>query len=244
MLEISDYDQYVHDVLSKGPRCGCIDAQNLGESSWGMATVPWFVTSFPGGMDKNRVLQIYGQAFADISAACGLKFRNVATSGEANILVGTGSGSRSNFDGPSGTLAWAYLPSGRNFTGKVEVRFDLAETWIDNPNANGILLRNVACHEFCHAVGLSHNNIKNQLLNPYYTRNIFVPQVEDRRQLQVLYGKAATPAPGPTPTPTDPKTPASDIVAAKFLLKDGRILGADTFKELPANAITGAEWSF
>ncbi len=238
----TSYDDYVTHVLAKGPRCGCIDAANLGESRWGLATVSWGVSSFPSGLSQDRVLQLYQQAFDSWSAVCGLKFTRVAAA-NANIVIGTGRGSRSNFDGPNGTLAWAYLPSGRNFTGRLEVRFDLDETWIDNPQARGILLLNVAAHEFGHAIGLSHNSVKNQLLNPYYAPAISKPQSYDIQEIQTLYGKpAATPT-----TPTSPNVPVSAVRAVKVQLADGRVFGASgdrPMAELPANALVGQEWSF
>lgn len=246
----ANYADYVNHVLARGPRCGCIDAANLGESFWGLATVAWGVSSFPTGLSQDRVLQLYQQAFDSWSAVCGLKFTRVAAA-DANIVIGTGRGSRSNFDGPNGTLAWAYLPSGRNFRGRLEVRFDLDETWIDNPQARGILLLNVACHEFGHAIGLSHiTNVSNQLLNPYYSAAISKPQSEDARQVQTLYGKpVATPAPTPTPTPTptDPAAPVSDVIAMKWQHRNGDVYGASVdqpIRKLPANGLVGQEWSW
>lgn len=241
----NSYADYVNHVLAKGPRCGCIDAANLGESFWGLKTVAWGVASFPSGLSQDRVLQLYEQAFASWSAVCNLKFTRVAPA-NANIVIGTGRGARSNFDGKNGTLAWAYLPSGRNFTGRLEVRFDLDETWVDNPQARGILLLNVACHEFGHAIGLSHNSVKNNLLNPYYSPSISTPQAYDIQEVQQLYGKpTATPAP-PT-TPTDPSVPVAAVKAVKVQLADGRVFGAagnSPLAEIPANAMTGQEWSF
>lgn len=239
----SSYDDYVRDVLAKGPRCGCLDTANLGESKWGLGTVSWGVASFPGGIEQSRVLDIYEAAFRSWSNVCKLKFQFASNANQANIVIGTGRGARSNFDGKNGTLAWAYLPSGSNFKGQLQVRFDLDETWVDNPQARGILLLNVAAHEFGHAIGLSHNNVAKQLLNPYYNSAIDKPQSYDIQQIQSLYGKPVV-EPTPTPDPTDPSKPASDIVRAKYLLRDGRVLGADKFVEIPATALTGPEWSF
>lgn len=241
----NSYADYVNHVLAKGPRCGCIDAQNLGESFWGLKTVPWGVSSFPTGLTQDRVIAIYTQAFAQWSAVCGLQFKQVDAN-QANIVIGTGRGARANFDGKNGTLAWAYLPSGRNFTGRVEVRFDLDESWVDNPQAQGILLLNVACHEFGHAIGLSHNSVKNNLLNPYYSPGISKPQGEDIRQVVSLYGKPVA-APAPNPTPTNP-TPGTDpVIATKMKHRSGLIRAAsetEPLHDLPANAMTGEEWNW
>ncbi len=118
----------------------------------------------------------------------------------------------------------------------MEVRFDLDETWIDNPQARGILLLNVACHEFGHAIGLSHNSVKNNLLNPYYSAAISKPQSEDIRQVVSLYGgPVATPAPGPTPG-----TPSSGApLAIKILDPNGvDVWYADKFTKVPRNAMS------
>lgn len=233
----TSYADYVDSVLAKGPRCGCLDVALLGESRWGLKEVAWGIANYPsGGLSQQRVAEIYAQAFASWSAVCGLKFKQVAAN-QANIVIGTGRGQRSNFDGPSGTLAWAYLPGGSNYVGQVEVRFDLDETWIDNPQANGILLLNVAAHEFGHAIGLSHNNVRANLLNPIYNRSIATPQAEDIRQIVSLYGQpTANPTPTPTPTPT-PGTPSAAPKAVKILLADGNVAYADNFRIIPANAM-------
>jgi hypothetical protein len=236
------YADYAADILSLAPRCGCLDAQPLGESKWGIKEVAYAFSSFPGGMSNLRALAVIRKAFDSWEAVCGLKFKQVGNVTEANIDIGGARGSRASFDGPNGTLAWAYLPKGANFTGRLQVRFDLDETWIESQAANGILLENVACHEIGHAIGLSHiNNIAKQLLNPYYAAAISKPQSEDIRQIQTLYGRpAAAPAPTPTPAPT----PGGAIypVKSQTLMSNGEVWGAKDFVKLPQQGNSFLEW--
>jgi matrix metalloproteinase-14 (membrane-inserted) len=230
-----DYSDYVQDVLAHAPRCGVIDSQPLGESKWGLPEVTYSFSSYVGGMAQSQVETVIRQAFDSWEAVCGLKFRQVAAS--ANIDIGAARGSRANFDGPNGTLAWAYLPSGNRFTGRLQVRLDLDERWIADTGANGILLLNVAAHEFGHAIGLSHiNSVRNQLLNPTYNKNISKPQSEDIKQSRQLYGAATT----PTPTPADPATPTVPVGAPraiKVLGADGRVWGFSNPVEIPPNSL-------
>jgi hypothetical protein len=51
-------------------------------------------------------------AFQQWEEHCELDITRVTTAAGANMILSTGSGRGDNFDGPSGTLAWAYLPPG------------------------------------------------------------------------------------------------------------------------------------
>ncbi len=242
----SDYEKdAIADMLAKGSRCGNHDSQNLGESSWGIREVTWGVESWVTGLSQEVQIALLTQAFASWAKVCNLTFRRVDVN-KANIVIGTGRGSRSNFDGPNGTLAWAYLPSGRGFTGRLQMRFDLDETWIDNPRLRGILFLNVATHEIGHTLGLSHITKSAQLMNAYYSPPIFEPQQWDIADVVSLYGPAVATPTTPT-TPTNPNVPVSAVKAVKVQLADGRVFGASggtVLAELPANGMVGQEWSW
>jgi hypothetical protein len=83
------------------------------------------------------------------------------------------------------------------------MKFDLDETWIENANQRGILLENVACHEFGHLLGLTHSQVQGALMAPYYNAAISTPQQnDDIPRILARYGPAtAQPPVGPTPTP-------------------------------------------
>ncbi len=232
----SDYEKAaLADAFARGPRCGCIDVQNLGESSWGVKEVTWGVASFVSGLSQEVQIALLTQAFGSWAKVCGLTFRRVTDLSQANIVIGTGRGSRSNFDGPNGTLAWAYLPRGKGFRGQVEMRFDLDETWIDNPRLRGIYFLAVAAHEIGHTLGLSHISIAAQLMNAFYAADIWAPQSEDIRQIVSLYGPSVA---QPT-TPTNPTNPAPSGApqAVRILGADGKVYYADNFREVPRESL-------
>ena len=106
---------------------------------------------------------------------------------KADIIVTTGKGVQHQFDGRGGTLAWAYMPQGKNE--KLLMRFDLDETWVADKTNRGILLSNVACHEFGHLLGLGHSKKSQALMAPYYNPFVSAPQADDDiPKIQKLYG--------------------------------------------------------
>lgn len=239
MDDALDYGDYLAG-LNPGPRCGCLDVRNLGESKWALAEVDWAVSSRPTGpaltADSFDASLVW--AFNEWAKVCGLKFKRIESTQQANIVIGAARGRRNNFDGASGVLAWCELPGGSNYSGRVQLMFDMDEAWDSQ-----ILLRNVACHEIGHGIGLSHNNVKSQLMNPIYSRSIASPQAYDISEIQTLYGKPV--ATNPTPTPPSPSAPVGAPKAVKVLGSDGRIWGASRFVEIPANALMeGEQWVF
>lgn len=239
MADALDYGDYLAG-LNPGPRCGCLDVRNLGESKWAIETVDYAIGSRPTGpaLNADAFDAAMAWAFNEWAKVCGLKFRRVESLRQCNILIGAARGSRNNFDGPSGVLAWCGLPNGNNFRGQVPLMFDIDEDW-----ESQIRVRNVACHEIGHGIGLSHNNVKSQLMNPIYSRSIASPQAYDISEIQTLYGKPV--ATNPTPTPPSPSAPVGAPKAVKVLGSDGRIWGASRFVEIPANALMeGDQWVF
>ncbi len=154
--------------------------------------------------------QLFGY-LPELEKVCGLKFSVAGTQSAADIVIGAGRGRSADFDGPSGTLAYAYLP-GEEFDGQLRLMFDDDETWSVDPASRGILLKNVFLHEIGHNLGLSHSQVKSALMAPYYTPGIAIPQQnDDIPRLQSLYGKALVPVPTPTPDPTpDPLPPPGE----------------------------------
>ena len=234
------------------PRCGCPDVIDEANSThkmymrmqsvieanmarWNKKGLTYAVHSYVGGgLSKKTQEEIFAGAFKAWDDVCGINICRVSSTSKADLVLSTGSGRRHNFDGRGGTLAWAYLPNGRD--NQLLMRFDLAETWVHNPRDRGILLFNVACHEFGHMLGLTHSKKRGALMAPYYNPSVAVPQWDDDiPRVQARYGKEQAPAPTPTPTPTpspSPGTPGTDDeeifnVRCKGLQVDGYTLFAN-----------------
>jgi hypothetical protein len=143
-------------------------------------------------------------AWNDWQAAADIVLTPTNSQQGADIVIATGRGPGQSFDGPSGTLAWAFLPNGSDQ--QLLMRFDFDERWAkDSPQA-GVLFRNVACHEFGNLLGLEHSRQSSALMAPFYSPSIVSPQAnDDIPRIQALYGKATSPIPTP-PVPLPPAT--------------------------------------
>lgn len=193
------------------PRCSCPDVLEIQteEYKWRKNHIKYYVNAYVNGLDKNTQNAIFAQAFNSWKDVCDLTFEQINTATNADIIISTGRGRGSNFDGPSGTLAWAQLPQGNNQ--QLIMKFDLDETWVNSPTQRGILLLNVAAHEFGHNLGLGHSKVQSALMAPYYSAAISKPQKnDDVPRIQSLYGlpknEPTTPTPQPKPDDGDGQT--------------------------------------
>lgn len=187
-----------------GYRCAVSDitSEQLNVRKWGLRRLTYQIVNRDRDLSANEWDKAIQEAFSFWSEVCNLQFTKVNSN--ANIRIDVGSGRKDNFDGPSGTLAWAQLPPQSNYRGQLLMKFDIAETWIINPRYRGILLLNVACHEIGHILGLGHSKVQSALMAPYYSPNVEKPQNDDIRRIQSLYGRpTSTPTPTPVPTPQD-----------------------------------------
>ena len=177
------------------PRCGCPDVfihDEGPQKKWGNPNLAYFIANRDEDLSAEEWDQKLEEAFNGWSEVCNMKFRRVVGRGNANIIIDIGSGPEEHFDGPGGTLAWAYLPPRPNFNGQLLMRFDTKETWITDPKERGCLLLNVAAHEIGHILGLNHSEIDGALMAPYYNSEIGRPQEhDDIPRIQKLYGQAA-----------------------------------------------------
>jgi len=210
-------DAQVVRAMKTMPRCGCRDYNLISPFAfgnapkWGPGVIKYFIQRYVTGLstnDQDDLLRMAFQSWADVAD---LAFERTTQQSGANIVISTGRGSADNFDGPSGTLAWAYLPPQAGFRGQLLMRFDIDETWIANKNDRGILYLNVAAHEFGHLLGLDHSKNSKALMAPYYSAAIAKPQQnDDVKRIQALYGAPTTPPP-PPPPPPPPSPPSGRI---------------------------------
>lgn len=176
---------------------------------WQKTGITYRIRDYLPGISKSDFESAVFQAFQNWTRYGNIDVRPAAANDlTPDIIISTGQGPQSNFDGPGGVLAWAYLPSGTADT-QLLMEFDLAETWTIDAAARGTLVANVACHEFGHLLGLSHSVIQGALMAPYYNASIAVPQLKDDvTRFQVRYGVRAQ-----DPTPEEPPivvTPIDD----------------------------------
>lgn len=206
----------------EAPRCGCPDivrdrhvcakglkrAVNASLPRWRKQGVSYTIADYLPGIQKADQDRVVAQAFSAWT-----KYGNLdvfpAVSGTPDIVISYGRGQQSNFDGPGGTLAWAYLPNGSDQ--QLLMRFDLDESWSLTPQQRGILILNVATHEFGHLLGLDHSRVQGALMAPYYNAAIDAPQQnDDIPRFQARYGERTTPLPPPPPVPQ----PADKVLVA------------------------------
>lgn len=182
------------------PRCAMPDVlRSVENARWRKNRLTYFIQQYPTSLSRADVDDLVRLALADWEKVADVKFSQVSNT-TADIIVGT-----ERMDGPSGTLAWAYLPSGDD--SQLTTRWDSGETWTKT-SGTGILLRNVTCHEFGHILGLEHSRVSSALMAPFYSPNVVGPQQsDDIPRIVGLYG-AANPAPSPNPTPTPTPTPS------------------------------------
>lgn len=190
-------------VITNPCRCGVADimAARTEEYRWKKTNLTYYVNGDIGdGISITQQKQVFAQAWKAWYDLTNISIREV-DSRQADIIIGVGSGRRYQFDGPNGTLAWAHLPPGDDR--QLQVFFDLDERWILSANQQGILLLNVATHEFGHILGLEHSKVKTALMAPYYSVNVSKPQLtDDIPRIQAIYGKKNTqPDPEPIPDP-------------------------------------------
>lgn len=194
------------------PRCGVIDALRMVEfARWRKNNLTYRIERYVPGMstsDQDDLQEEGWKAWMDLAD---VKVTRV-TGTKADITITALEGRQNGMDGPSGTLAWCYLPTGSD--SPLTLAFDLAESWVRSlsQGQRGIIYGNVDKHEKGHAFGLDHSRVSSALMAPYYSPAISKPQNnDDVSRIVALYGAATG-----TPTPPTTPTPTGDTVAVKI----------------------------
>ena len=208
-------------ILTQKPRCGCPDrllGEARGVNSWGLDELTYASLSYVDGLLPSTQDELLEEAFNSWAKVCNLRFKMVrGTTFNPNLKIYKGRGSQDGFDGPFGTLAYAYLPSRPKYTGSLVMKFDNDETWLAaSTRERGILYLNVAAHEIGHLLGLDHSRERGALMAPYYDPNVEKPQKhDDIPRIQSLYGP-------PIAFPPDPVPPSSDELSLSDFTPEGQ----------------------
>ena len=187
----------------ESPRCGVSDALRATEDArWRKTRLNYFVESYVGQLDRGTQDDLFKAAWQSWADAADVRFTQVGSQAQADLIISTGRGARPGFDGPGKVLAWAQLPNGTD--SPLLMRFDLDESWTIQ------LLRCVAAHEFGHLLGLDHSQQRTALMYPYANQQIWTPQPrDDVPRIQSYYGPPQTEV---DPPPTDSGPLAAWIV--------------------------------
>lgn len=170
-------------------------------SKWDKSTVTYSFVSYTSQLQRGTQRRAISQALAKWSAQANINFREVSGN-RADILISYGRGNHGDnypFDRQGGTLAHAFFPGSGEISG--DTHFDDAEEWtMDTPD--GTNLEIVAAHEFGHALGLGHSNVRGALMAPYYAG--YDPNYglgnDDIQAIQSVYGVRRADPPTRAPT--------------------------------------------
>jgi len=176
----------------KDPVDGNINSRHkryaLQGSRWGTRNITYRVAKYPTTtrLTKDDVDRTLQEAFSIWEKHTNLKFKK-KQSGDVLIKISferNDHGDDDPFDGFGGTLAHAFFPI---YGG--DAHFDEEEDWTVN-SYRGTSLLMTAAHELGHSLGLSHSNVPESLMTPFYRG--FVPDLDlhgdDVEGIQQLYG--------------------------------------------------------
>ncbi|CAG9863528.1 unnamed protein product [Phyllotreta striolata] len=183
------------------PRCGVKDKVGTGDnrakryalqgSRWKVKNLTYKISKYPSRLKRSDVDKEVQRAFDVWTDYTDLTF--TPKTGQVHIEIRFEYGEHGDgdpFDGPGGTLAHAYFPV---FGG--DAHFDASESWSVN-SYRGTNLFQVAAHEFGHSLGLSHSDVRQALMAPFYRGYdpIFNLDSDDIEGIQALYGKKTKPS--------------------------------------------------
>ncbi len=207
------------------------------KTRWQKQNLTYFIANFTNDLSEQAQRSIVEQSYATWAAVTPLTFTEVSSAGEADLLIGFGTGGHcelyeitgtscpsaegqgGEFDGPSGVLAHCYFPPGSGGPNAGDCHFDDGELWAESDaGSNQIRLIETAIHEIGHGLGLGHSEDTNAIMFPSYDTSFTKIQLgqDDINGIQQLYGAgdggvmpAAPPRPD-APNPGDVPTGAGD----------------------------------
>lgn len=147
-------------------------------------------------IDKFKVLFRLQLAFKEWQSYVSPIFESTSDINQAAIVIRFMSDGDSDLPEPfgTGTLAYAFFPSGESAGIYADIYFNDIENWQESHSSTGINLFKVAVHEIGHALGLGHSDNINDIMFPSYQPNDSVLFSQDTIQsLQTLYSAPASP---------------------------------------------------
>lgn len=203
---VQTQDVTVHTVRAmEAVRCGCPDiirphhqcqrrlldpsAKDL--ARWQKAGIAFTVVAAPAGVKLEGLRESAILGFSLWTKHVKLNANYVDDPAKADVIIGTGKGRQSNFDGAGGTVAWATLPDGKDK--QREIKLDDDELWVFDPRQRGVCVHHVLRHEIGHVLGLPHSRRNDALMSPMYNPIISVPQaLDDIPRIRSRYGTRET----------------------------------------------------
>ncbi|XP_056417549.1 matrix metalloproteinase-18-like [Hyla sarda] len=203
------------------PRCGFVDAGEYstfpGNRGWSKRDLTYRIVNYTPDMPRSEVDYAIQRAFKVWSDVTPLTFTRIYD-GVSDIEISFAAQVHNDyypFDGPHGTLAHAFAPSG-GIGG--DAHFDEDEAWTSGSNGYNLFL--VAAHEFGHSLGLYHSSDPSALMYPTYhfvePSEFRLPE-DDISGIQSLYGARTAPEEPTVPAkPSEPSTPSSCLPNTTF----------------------------
>jgi hypothetical protein len=200
------------------------------KTRWQKQEISYFIANFSPDLGEQVIRDTIRQAFDTWSAVVPLNFTEVGSAGEADMIIGFGTGNHcelydvagvacatgegAGFDGPSGVLAHCYFPPGSGGDTAGDCHFDDDEAWVVELSTSGDVIRllDTAIHELGHGLGLGHSEDQNAIMFPSYDNGIVKIELgqDDIAGIQSLYGSRDG---GTVPTqPERPEAPNPDDV--------------------------------